>query len=253
MSPALAVFRPETTVAEATEALRELTRAALDHLLLRHRPERQAARRRGHARHAAGDARDAARRDHADRRLLLPAGLQARGRAQDRRGQAFPGLSGLRRRRAAGRAWSAARSCSATRRSRSAPNRARWSASTRRNGWRRRSARSLLLRHPWLQINLLTAFVAAAVVGLFEDTLVAARHPRRVPAGDGRADRQYRLPGAGGDAARHDARRTEARPRSAGWSPRKACSACATACWSGSRPASAWRSTPTSRARRSRW
>ncbi|HYN46879.1 MAG TPA: magnesium transporter [Allosphingosinicella sp.] len=31
--------------------------------------------------------------------------------------------------------------------------------------------RSLRLRHPWLQINLLTAFVAAAVVGVFEDTL----------------------------------------------------------------------------------
>jgi magnesium transporter len=31
--------------------------------------------------------------------------------------------------------------------------------------------RSLRLRHPWLQINLLTAFVAAAVVGMFEDTL----------------------------------------------------------------------------------
>jgi len=31
--------------------------------------------------------------------------------------------------------------------------------------------RSLLLRHPWLQVNLLTAFVAAAVVGIFEDTL----------------------------------------------------------------------------------
>lgn len=31
--------------------------------------------------------------------------------------------------------------------------------------------RSLLLRHPWLQVNLLTAFVAAAVVGAFEDTL----------------------------------------------------------------------------------
>lgn len=30
---------------------------------------------------------------------------------------------------------------------------------------------SLKLRHPWLQVNLLTAFVAAAVVGLFEDTL----------------------------------------------------------------------------------
>jgi len=32
-------------------------------------------------------------------------------------------------------------------------------------------SRSFLFRHPWLQLNLLTAFVAAAVVGLFEDTL----------------------------------------------------------------------------------
>ncbi len=31
--------------------------------------------------------------------------------------------------------------------------------------------RSLLLRHPWLQLNLLTAFVAAAVVGAFQRTL----------------------------------------------------------------------------------
>lgn len=31
--------------------------------------------------------------------------------------------------------------------------------------------RSLLLRHPWLQLNLLTAFTAAAVVGVFQDTL----------------------------------------------------------------------------------
>lgn len=31
--------------------------------------------------------------------------------------------------------------------------------------------RSLLLRHPWLQVNLLTAFLAAAVVGMFEGTL----------------------------------------------------------------------------------
>jgi magnesium transporter len=29
---------------------------------------------------------------------------------------------------------------------------------------------SLKLRHPWLQLNLLTAFLAAAVVGLFQDT-----------------------------------------------------------------------------------
>lgn len=31
--------------------------------------------------------------------------------------------------------------------------------------------RSLRFRHPWLQLNLLTAFIAAAVVGLFEHTL----------------------------------------------------------------------------------
>jgi magnesium transporter len=31
--------------------------------------------------------------------------------------------------------------------------------------------RSLVFRHPWLQLNLLTAFVAAAVVGLFQNTL----------------------------------------------------------------------------------
>jgi magnesium transporter len=31
--------------------------------------------------------------------------------------------------------------------------------------------RSFLFRHPWLQLNLLTAFVAAAVVGFFEDTI----------------------------------------------------------------------------------
>jgi magnesium transporter len=31
--------------------------------------------------------------------------------------------------------------------------------------------RSLKFRHPWLQFNLLTAFVAAAVVGIFQDTI----------------------------------------------------------------------------------
>lgn len=32
-------------------------------------------------------------------------------------------------------------------------------------------ARSLKMRHPWLQLNLLTAFIAAAVVGIFEGTI----------------------------------------------------------------------------------
>jgi len=36
--------------------------------------------------------------------------------------------------------------------------------------WRR----SLRLRHPWLQLNLLTAFMAGAVVGVFEDTIARA-------------------------------------------------------------------------------
>lgn len=31
--------------------------------------------------------------------------------------------------------------------------------------------RSLMFRHPWLQLNLVTAFIAAAVVGVFEGTL----------------------------------------------------------------------------------
>jgi magnesium transporter len=31
--------------------------------------------------------------------------------------------------------------------------------------------RSLFMRHPWLQLNLLTAFLAAAVVGVFQDTI----------------------------------------------------------------------------------
>jgi magnesium transporter len=32
-------------------------------------------------------------------------------------------------------------------------------------------SRSLRFRHPWLQLNLLTAFIAAAVVGLFQETI----------------------------------------------------------------------------------
>ena len=31
--------------------------------------------------------------------------------------------------------------------------------------------RSLKFRHPWLQLNLLTAFLAAAVVGVFQGTI----------------------------------------------------------------------------------
>jgi magnesium transporter len=75
---------------------------------------------------------------------------------------------------------------------------------------------SLKLRHPWLQLNLLTAFLAAAVVGMFQDTidrlvilalflpvLAALRVPldavlRRVPRHDRRLRRERHL---GGDRA----------------------------------------------------
>jgi hypothetical protein len=70
--------------------------------------------------------------------------------------------------------------------------------------------RSLRLRHPWLQLNLLTAFVAAAVVGYFQGTLdqivlLAVFLP--VLAGQsGNTDaRPWR------DAARHDAGRVARR------------------------------------------
>ena len=72
---------------------------------------------------------------------------------------------------APGRAWCAARTLFANRAIEiSAPGRV---DGRRREGGAARHAvcRSLRLRHPWLQINLLTAFVAAAVVGVFEDTL----------------------------------------------------------------------------------
>ena len=54
-------------------------------------------------------------------------------------------------------------------------------------------SRSLCLRHPWLQINLLTAFVAAAVVGVFEQTLSQLVVLAVFLPVHGRADRQYRL------------------------------------------------------------
>ena len=38
--------------------------------------------------------------------------------------------------------------------------------------------RSLQFRHPWLQLNLLTAFVAAAVVGVFQDTIDSSSSSR---------------------------------------------------------------------------
>ena len=112
-------------------------------------------------------------------------------------------------------------------------------------------ARSLKLRHPWLQINLVTAFVAAAVVGAFEHTLqqlviLAVFLP--VMAGQtGNTGCQALAvtlrgmtlgelkPEPGQEAGRQGGR----------------CSASSTASSSASPPASAWRSTRPCRGRRS--
>ena len=66
--------------------------------------------------------------------------------------------------------------------------------------------RSFKFRHPWLQLNLLTAFLAAAVVGVLSGHRRSDRHPRDVPAGPRRSVGQHRVPGPGGHPPRHDAR-----------------------------------------------
>ena len=89
MSPALGVFRPDMTVAQTVEELRELTRSAIitycyvtdgDGKLVGVVVMRDM---------LLADARDAARGADADRNLRLPGGDEARGRAQGRRGQAL--------------------------------------------------------------------------------------------------------------------------------------------------------------------
>jgi magnesium transporter len=63
---------------------------------------------------------------------------------------------------------------------------------------------SLKFRHPWLQLNLLTAFLAAAVVGLFEHTIDRLVVLAVFSSGARRAIRQHRLSGARCRPARPD-------------------------------------------------
>ena len=81
--------------------------------------------------------------------------------------------------------------------------------------------RSFKFRHPWLQLNLLTAFLAAAVVGVVPGHDRPHRGPGRVPAGARRTVGQHRLPGARGHPARHHARRPAQRSRRGGSSSRR--------------------------------
>jgi magnesium transporter len=170
MSPALAVFRPETTVAEATEALRELTRAATitycyvtdeagkllgvvvmrDMLLADHET-------------ALGDImlRDP---------FSFPQDCKLEDALKTAAAKHFPvypisdaegRLVGLVRGEELFRNQAIEISAQS----------GKMVGVDKEERLATPLPRSLRLRHPWLQINLVTAFVAAGVVGTFEATL----------------------------------------------------------------------------------
>jgi magnesium transporter len=170
MSPALAVFRPETTVAEATEAIRELSRAALvtycyvtdeegrlsgvvvmRDMLLATPETRLDAIMLTDPFSFPRDCRleDALKTAAAKHFPVYPV-TDAEGR-----------LAGLVRGEELFRNQAIEISAQS----------GKMVGVDKEERLATPLGRSLRLRHPWLQINLLTAFVAAAVVGLFEDTL----------------------------------------------------------------------------------
>ena len=125
----------------------------------------------------------------------------------------YPGLSRRRRRRPPDGHGARRRRCSRSRRSSCSAQAGEMVGVDKEERLATPWPRSLRFRHPWLQLNLLTAFIAAAVVGVLRGHDRPDRDPRGVPAGARRAVRQHRLPGARGHAARHDARRAAARRR----------------------------------------
>jgi magnesium transporter len=170
MSPALAVFRPETSVAEATEALRELTRAAtitycyvtdpagkllgvvvMRDMLLATPDTRLDAIMLASPFSFPQDCRleDALKTAAAKHFPVYPI-CDAEGR-----------LAGLVRGEELFRNQAIEISAQS----------GKMVGVDKEERLTTSVPRSLRLRHPWLQINLLTAFVAAAVVGTFEGTL----------------------------------------------------------------------------------
>lgn len=170
MSPALGVFRPETTVDEATDALRELTRAAMitycyvtdpegrllgvvvmrDMLLAKHEtPLGEIMIKAPFSFPQDCKLEDALKTAAAKHFPVYPI-CDAQGRLVGLvRGEE------LFRNQAIEISAQSGKMVGVDKEERLATS----------------VPRSLRLRHPWLQINLLTAFVAAAVVGTFEDTL----------------------------------------------------------------------------------
>jgi magnesium transporter len=170
MSPALAVFRPETTVAEATEALRELTRAATVTYCYVTDP---AGKLLGVV--VMRDMLLATPETPLDAIMLtdvfaFPRDCKLEDALKTAAAKHFPvypicdgegHLAGLVRGEELFRNQAIEISAQS----------GKMVGVDKEERLATPLMRSLLLRHPWLQINLLTAFVAAAVVGLFEDTL----------------------------------------------------------------------------------
>ncbi len=216
MERPLAVYGTDTTVGEAIESLRELVQKAFITYIFVTDSDRRLVGVLAFRELLFAKPRAASRRDHAARPLLAQARHAARRRHAHRRDAALSRPTRCATTPAAWSAWSAARRCSSSRPSRSAPRPAAWSVSRRRSGSATPWSRSLRFRHPWLQLNLLTAFVAAAVVGDLPGHDRPTGRPRGVPAGARRPVGQHRLSGARGHAARHDARRAAQPGRRAG-------------------------------------
>ncbi|HMG47918.1 MAG TPA: magnesium transporter [Allosphingosinicella sp.] len=170
MSPALAVFRPETSVAEATEALRELTRAAVVTYCYVTDPDGKLL--------GVVVMRDmllATPETRLDAIMLtnvfsFPADCKLEDALKTAAAKHFPvypicdaqgRLAGLVRGEELFRNQAIEISAQS----------GKMVGVDKEERLATPLGRSLRLRHPWLQINLLTAFVAAAVVGLFEGTL----------------------------------------------------------------------------------
>ena len=71
------------------------------------------------------------------------------------------------------------------------------------------ASESLRKRMPWLIVNLATAFLAAAVVGVFQETISRLGRAGGVHADRGRHGRQRRHADADGHHSRHRARRAD--------------------------------------------
>jgi len=170
MSPALAVFRPETTVAEATEALRELTRAATvtycyvtdeggkligvvvmrDMLLAEHETSLGDIMLKDPFSFPRDCKLEDALKTAAAKHFPVYPIADADGR-----------LVGLVRGEELFRNQAIEISAQS----------GKMVGVDKEERTYTPFSRSLRFRHPWLQINLLTAFAAAAVVGVFEDTI----------------------------------------------------------------------------------